>query len=198
MSARPFRDLHELREWFERHHATSSELLLLFYKVDSGKPSVTWPQAVDEALCFGWIDGVRARVDDERYTIRFTPRRPRSTWSAVNVKRAEALRRAGRMKQPGLAAFLVRNKENTGAYSHEQKEIDLANADKKAFKANAEAWGFFSKQPPSYRKAATWWVVSAKRPETRARRLADLIDHSEDGLRLPQFTPGGKKAARDE
>jgi uncharacterized protein YdeI (YjbR/CyaY-like superfamily) len=170
------------RAWLEEHHAAARELLAGFHKVGSGKPSMTWAESVDEALCFGWIDGIRRRLDDERYTIRFTPRKPRSTWSAVNVKRVAALTAEGRMRPAGLKAFEARAPDKTGIYSYEQRKMArLAQAQARQFKANKAAWDYFQAQPAWYRTAATWWVVSAKKEETRQRRLAQLMADSAAG-----------------
>ncbi len=179
----------ELRDWFNQHHETEIELLVGFYKKDSGKPSITWPESVDEALCVGWIDGVRRSLDDESYTIRFTPRKPRSIWSAVNIAKVEVLTQEKRMKPAGLKAFELRKENKSGIYSHEQlDQIELSEAETKAFKANQKAWDFFESQPGSYRKAVLWWIVSAKKEETRAKRMATLIDDCAYERRIKQFT----------
>jgi uncharacterized protein YdeI (YjbR/CyaY-like superfamily) len=165
-----------------------------FYKKGSARPSIAWPEAVDEALCFGWIDGVRRTIDDESYRIRFTPRRPRSIWSAVNVKRVAALTEAGRMTDAGLRAFAARTAARTGVYSFEQRsEPTLSPRDAKRLRANAAAWKFFQAQPPSYRRPATWWVVSAKQEATREKRLATLITDSAAGRRIKPLARPGKK-----
>ena len=171
-----------LRAWLEEHHQSERELLVGFYKKGSGRPSITWPESVDEALCFGWIDGVRRSLGDEAYTIRFTPRQSRSTWSVVNIRRAGELIAEGRMRPAGLAAFEARTGERSGVYSFEQKdEIAFDEAQARRFRADAKAWEFFQAQPPWYRKTATWWVISAKKEETRAKRLATLIEDSAAG-----------------
>jgi uncharacterized protein YdeI (YjbR/CyaY-like superfamily) len=181
-----FADASELRTWLERHHADAPELLVGFHKKRSGRTSITWSEAVDEALCFGWIDGVRRRIDDDSYTIRFTPRRPQSTWSAVNIRRAQELRRTGRMRPAGLRAFEARADERSAIYSYEQRrDATLQPDQQRRFRANRRAWEFFNAQPPSYRRTASWWVVSAKRDETRARRLDTLIRDSAEGRRIP-------------
>lgn len=174
----------ELRRWLERHHDSVPELLVGLYKKGSGKPSITWPQLVDQLLCFGWIDGVRRSLDQDSYTIRITPRRPSSTWSAVNLRRTRELIEAGLMAPAGLAAFETRDEEKTRRYSYERKTATLGSELEAAFRANARAWEFFQSQPPGYRKTATAWVVSAKREETRRRRLDTLIRDSEQGLRI--------------
>jgi uncharacterized protein YdeI (YjbR/CyaY-like superfamily) len=170
----------------------ASELRVGFHKKGSGSPSMTWPEAVDEALCFGWIDGVRKSIDETSYVIRFTPRKARSTWSAVNIKRVPELLPEGRMRlrPAGLSAFAAPAEEKSGFYSYEQREtVELAGADERQFRANHSAWDFFQAQAPSYRKAAIWWVVSAKREQTRQRRLAALIDDSAAGRRIASLTP---------
>ena len=182
-----FRTPAELRRWFARHHAKATELLVGYWKVGSGRPSVTWPESVDEALCVGWIDGVRRRVDDERYTIRFTPRKAASIWSAVNVARVEALAAAGRMTAAGLAAFERRIAHKVGVYSFEQRSVGLPPAYAERLRAHAEAWADWQRRAPSYRKAAMWWVVSAKQEATRERRLAQLIATCASGEGLPQL-----------
>jgi uncharacterized protein YdeI (YjbR/CyaY-like superfamily) len=176
----------EFRAWLAEHHEAETELVVGFYKKASGRPSMTWPQSVDQALCFGWIDGVRRRVDDTSYCIRFTPRKPRSTWSAVNVKRMKELVEAGLVAPAGMAAFQRRGDDNTAIYSYEQRHAArLAPDQEQRFKANARAWAFFAAQAPSYRRTATHWVTSAKRPETRERRLAQLIEDSQAGRLVP-------------
>ena len=181
-----FRNAGEFRDWIEKHGATASELFVGFHKVGTGKPSLTWPQSVDEALCFGWIDGVRKRIDDGAYQIRFTPRKAKSTWSAVNVRRVESLIAEGRMMPAGLDAFERRLEGNSGIYSYEQATpLALTPDEVKAFRRNKAAWEYFETVAPSYRKAVTHWIASAKREETRARRLAKLIESCAAGVRLP-------------
>lgn len=177
------------RAWLEEHHGSAGELLVGFWKRDSGRPSITWPQSVDEALCFGWIDGVRRSLGPEAYTIRFTPRRPTSIWSAINVGRVQALDKAGLMREAGRRAFALRKEAKTGVYSFERKEAAaLAPAEEAALRANPRAAAFFDGQPPWYRRTALHWVVSAKRAETRARRLAQLIADSAAGRTVPPLT----------
>jgi uncharacterized protein YdeI (YjbR/CyaY-like superfamily) len=173
-----------LRAWLQKNHASAAELLIGFYKVHTGRPGVTYQQALDEALCFGWIDGIRRRLDDESYTIRFTPRRPGSYWSAVNTKRAHALIAEGRMQPPGQAAFEARDPAKTEQYTDEASRDDLAPGYVRQFKANQKAWAFFQSQPPGYRRTASAWVMSAKREPTRLKRLATLIADSERGERI--------------
>ncbi len=177
------------RTWLEEHHETAQELWVGFYKTSSGKPGITWPEAVDQALCFGWIDGVRKGIDDASYTIRFTPRKPQSIWSTVNVKRAQELDRLGLMHPAGLKAFEERDQKKSGLYSYEQrKSSQLAPAYEKQFKANKKAWDFFQSKPPSYQQPAIWWVMSAKQEETRLKRLARLIEDSEHGRTIAPLT----------
>jgi len=174
------------------HHDSETELWVGFYKKDSGKASITWPQSVDEALCFGWIDGIRKNIDEVSYKIRFTPRKQRSTWSAVNIKRVAELTEQGLMQKPGLEAFAARQENRSGIYSYEQRSPELPAQYAKKLKKNATAWKFFQAQPPSYRKAVNWWVLSAKQEETRLKRLDKLIEDSAAGRRVPQFTPTRK------
>ncbi|MGA7615601.1 MAG: YdeI/OmpD-associated family protein [Thermoanaerobaculia bacterium] len=175
----------EFRRWLARHHASTDHLWVGFHKTKSGKPSMTWPQSVDEALCYGWIDGVRKSIDAERYTIRFTPRKKRSTWSLVNIRRVEELTRLGRMKPAGVAAFEARDEKKSGIYSFEQRQTaTLTTEELKEIRKNERAWEFFSAQPLGYRKIAAFWIRSAKREETRARRLRTLIYDSAAGLRV--------------
>ncbi|HEV3050006.1 MAG TPA: YdeI/OmpD-associated family protein [Longimicrobium sp.] len=175
----------DFRQWLQEHHQTERELLVGFYKKGSGRPSITWPESVVEALCFGWIDGVRRSVDDESYTIRFTPRKRGSIWSAVNMRLVEELIRDGRMQPAGLAAWEARDPAKSAVYSFEQKEAaQLAPEMEARFRENAQAWKFWEAQPPGYRKTAMHYVMSAKREETRAKRLQTLIDDSAAGLRI--------------
>ena len=182
MSATFFPTPAAFRRWLEKNHAQEKELWVGMYKVGSGRKSITWPQAVDEALCYGWIDGIRKSIDADSYMNRFTPRRPTSNWSAINIKRVHELIAEGRMTPAGLAAFEKRNDRRIGRYSFEQtKEIVLDDAQEREFRRHRKAWEYFQAQRPSYRKQATWWVISAKREETRARRLATLIADSAEG-----------------
>ena len=176
------------RRWLERHHASASELWVGFYKIGSGRGGLTYREALDEALCFGWIDGVRRRLDDRAFVQRFTPRKATSYWSAVNTKRAHELTRAGRMHAAGLDAFARRDAAATTRYSFERAAAALAPADTKRFRANRRAWAFFQAQPPGYRRIAVHWVVSAKKPETRQRRLDTLIADSAAGRRIGLVT----------
>ena len=173
----------DFRRWLLRNHAQAPELWLAFWRIDSGEPSITWPQSVDEALCCGWIDGIRKKLDDQRYCIRFTPRRPGSVWSAVNIARFDALQAEGRILPAGEAAFAARREDRSRIYAFEQGEVALGDHEA-PLRANAAAWAFFSAQPPGYRKVITWWVISAKQEATRQRRLAQLIAACAAGQRL--------------
>lgn len=177
----------ELGKWLKAHHTSSKELLVGFYKRGSGKASITWPESVDEALCVGWIDGIRKSVDEVSYTIRFTPRKAGSIWSAVNIKRVEALSQAGRMLPAGLAAFAKRKEARSGVYAYEQRGQGLSTEYERQLKANRRAWEFFRAQPPWYQRTASWWVISAKREETRLKRLAQLIDDSAHGRTIARL-----------
>ncbi|RYX91288.1 MAG: bacteriocin-protection protein [Comamonadaceae bacterium] len=180
-----FKTATAFRAWLARHAAKETELIVGFYKRSSGHASITWPESVDEALCHGWIDGVRTRIDDEAYKIRFTPRKATSIWSAVNIKRVEELQTLGRMKKQGLDAFARRKEAKSGIYAHEQAEpAILPQADAAVFRKNRKAWKFFEAQPPSYRHRMVWRIISAKREETKASRLANLIDASAEERRL--------------
>ena len=174
----------DFRRWLAQHHATSIELLVGFHKVDSGKPSLTWPESVDEALCVGWIDGVRKRIDERSYTIRFTPRRTGSIWSAVNIRRVEALTAESRMQPAGLKAFAARKENKSAIYAYEQQQAELVEPYAGLLKKNKAAWTFFQAQPPSYRKRMCWRVISAKQEATRLKRLEKLIAESAQGKRL--------------
>ena len=180
----------ELRAWLEEHHATASELWVGYYKKASGRRSLTWSQVVDEALCFGWIDGKAQRIDEHRYRQRLTPRRPNSNWSAVNVAKVAELRAQGRMTPAGEAAFAARREDRSVVYSYERRHEAAFDAEQETtFRQNPSAWRWFGAQSPSYRTTATFWVVSAKRPETRARRLATLIECSANERRVPALSP---------
>jgi len=179
---RYFKSPSDFRAWLERHHATARELLVGFHKRHTGAPSLTWPESVDEALCFGWIDGIRHRVDGERYTIRFTPRKAGSTWSAVNLRRIRALLKEGRMRPGGLKVFQERDRKKAGLYSFEQRRrIKLPPRLERLVRANPKAWSYFRAQAPWYQRTASFWVVSAKKEETRLKRLAYLIATSARG-----------------
>jgi uncharacterized protein YdeI (YjbR/CyaY-like superfamily) len=183
------------RAWLEKHHETALELLVGFYKRDSGKASITWPESVDEALCFGWIDGIRRSLGPEAYSIRFTPRRATSIWSRINVDNVERLRKARRMRPAGLRAYALRTDANTGVYSFERfAAAKLTKTEERALRSNRKAAAFFDRQPPWYRRVTIHWVTSAKREDTRARRLAALIANSAIGQRVGPATPS--RAAR--
>ena len=185
MTPRFFAPPQDFRRWLEKHHTDATELWVGFYKKSSGRPSITWPESVDEALCAGWIDGLRKRVDDESYMIRFTPRKAGSIWSAVNTRRAAELLKEGRMRPAGRAAFEARDPKKTNLYSFEQRQAAaLAPALEKRFKANRAAWTFFQSLPDGYRRTATFWVMSAKQEDTRRRRLDVLIEDSAAKLRV--------------
>lgn len=175
----------DFRAWLAEHHASSGELLVGFHKKGSGHASITWPESVDEALCFGWIDGVRHSLGAHGYTVRFTPRRRTSNWSKVNVARVQKLRAEGRMVSAGLRAFEARKPERTGIYAFENTAASLPLSGKQRLRANADASAFFEAQPAWYQRAAIHWVMSAKREETRARRLEVLIAHSESAQPVP-------------
>jgi uncharacterized protein YdeI (YjbR/CyaY-like superfamily) len=176
------------RKWLEKHHERESELLVGFYKKDSGRPSITWPESVDQALCFGWIDGVRRRIDDVSYSIRFTPRKSISNWSAINIARVAELTKLGLMAPAGLRAFERRRDDKSAIYAYENAVRTLAPEDEKRFRANKMAWAYFSAQAPSYQRVAIYWVTSAKKEETRERRLAALIEDSANEKRLDAYT----------
>ena len=176
------------RKWLERNHASAAELLVGFYKRGSGKPSITWPESVDQALCFGWIDGVRRRIDDVSYSIRFTPRKQISNWSAINIARVAELTKLGLMRPAGLRAFEHRREDKSAIYSYENAVRTFDPSDEKTFRANRKAWQFFNAQAPSYRRVCIYWVTSAKKEETRARRLATLINDSANGERVGVVT----------
>ena len=166
----------EFRKWLRKHHASAAHLLVGFYKTSSGAPSITWPESVDEALCFGWIDGVRTRIDDVSYTIRFTPRKASSVWSSVNMRRAQSLIKAKRMMPAGRKAFDARRANKSGVYSYEKRPDRLIEPYAGMLAKNPAANEFFASQAPSYQRAAIWWVISAKQEDTRLRRARTLIE----------------------
>lgn len=173
-----FETQQDFRNWLEAHHELATELLVGYYKVGSGKPSMSWSQSVDQALCFGWIDGVRRSIDKESYCIRFTPRRPTSNWSAINIRKIEELTKAGLMKPAGVKAFALRKENKSEVYSYENEALPLALDLEKQFRENKEAWDFFMKQAPSYKKAIAKWIESAKQEKTRQSRLERAIQES--------------------
>ena len=184
MSPKFFKTPAAFRKWLAAHHATEKELWVGFYKKPSGKPSITWPESVDQALCFGWIDGVRKSIDEDSYKIRFSPRRSTSIWSSVNTKRAGELIEQKLMQPAGLKAFEARKENRSGIYAYEQRSAELVEPYAGMLKRNKAAWTFFQAQAPSYRKVINWWIVSAKREETRLQRLNKLIEESSAGRRL--------------
>lgn len=184
-----FKSQAEFRRWLSAKHDKELELWVGFYRKDSGKGGITYSEALDEALCFGWIDGIRKKLDDESFVQRFTPRKARSIWSNVNIARVGKLTEAGRMAPSGVAAFSLRDPARSGIYSFEREAATFPPEFQKLFSKNKKAKTFFDAQPPYYRKLATFFVVSAKREETRAKRIALLMERSEQGMRLPQFEP---------
>jgi uncharacterized protein YdeI (YjbR/CyaY-like superfamily) len=174
----------KFRAWLAKNHAAKPELLVGFHKKGSGKPSIDWPQSVDEALCFGWIDGVRRNIDEDSYCIRFTPRRARSVWSSINIRRVKVLSKEGRMSAAGLAAYQRRSKDRSAIYAYEQRDTaKLTPAETRLFKAEAGAWEYFSKLAPSYRQKALYWITSSRKPATRQSRLARIIAMSAAGTK---------------
>jgi uncharacterized protein YdeI (YjbR/CyaY-like superfamily) len=188
MKIKFFKSAAECRRWLERNHNRVTEQWFGFYKKDSGKRGITYQEALDEALCFGWIDGLKKSVDESSYTFRFTPRKPKSVWSLVNTRRAEELRKLGRMKPAGLIALDARDPEKSGIYSFENRPRQLSDSCEKEFKAHKEAWEFFQGQPPGYQRTASFWVMSAKQEATRLQRLARLISNSEKKIRPGTIT----------
>ena len=184
MNPRFFKSPPAFRKWLAANHAKSKELWVGFYKKGSGKPSIDWPQSVDEALCFGWIDGIRKSIDDASYKIRFTPRKPGSVWSAVNIRNVDRLIKEKLMQPAGLKAYEARKENRSGIYAYEQRSPELVEPYLTTFKRNKKAWVFYQAQPPSYRKVLNWWVISAKQEETRLKRLEQLIEKSAQGERI--------------
>lgn len=182
----------DLRRWFESNFDKATEVYIGFYKVSTGIPSITWSQSVDEALCFGWIDGIRKSLDEESYSIRFTPRRAKSIWSAVNIKKVEKLLREGLMKPAGIEIFEKREKKNSNIYSFEKGAVKFSKEFERKFKSNKKAWNFFQQQVPSYKKPAINWVMSAKQEATRKRRLDTLVNDSEAGQKIKPLNYGKK------
>jgi uncharacterized protein YdeI (YjbR/CyaY-like superfamily) len=197
MKPRFFTSQSAFRSWLKRHHSKTRELWVGFYRTESGRGGITYPEALDEALCFGWIDGLRKSVDDSSYAIRFTRRKPDSIWSAINTRRVEELINLGRMQKPGLTAFQTRDLKKSQQYSYERYNCRLEAAHEQQFKKNAKAWEFFRAQAPWYRRTTTWWVVSAKQEETRLKRLAILIRDSEKEKKIgPLDYPRNKRKGR--
>ncbi len=183
----------DFRTWLEKNHLTKKELLVGFYKKESGKPSITWPESVDQALCFGWIDGIRKSLNDESYTIRFTPRKGKSHWSAINLRKYVALKKLKQIHPAGEEAFARMDKKNTKRASFEQKQIQLDKSFESKLKSSKKAWAFFENLAPSYKKASIWWVISAKQQTTQLRRLDILIKSSEAGEKIPMLRQSKKK-----
>lgn len=179
-----FNDQHEFRKWLEKNHKSEPEIIVGYYKVGTGRPSLTWSQSVDQAICFGWIDGIRRSIDEERYCIRFTPRKPTSIWSKVNIKKVEELKKKGLMTEPGLQAYNSRKDSKSGIYSFEKDAARLDDDSERLFKSNQIAWDFFEKQAPSYRKTKIYWIMSARQEATRISRLNKLILACEKHIRF--------------
>lgn len=182
----------DLRKWFEKNHKVEKELFVGYYKVSSGKPSVTWSGSVDEALCFGWIDGIRRTIDKQSYCIRFSPRNPKSNWSAINIRKVEELKKLGLMKTEGLKAFGFRKESNSKIYSYENPPLEFSPEFKKIFITNKKAWLYYQSETPTYRKVTTRWVMSAKQDSTRTRRLKELIYDSAAGKKIKAMSYGKK------
>lgn len=178
----------DFRKWLEGNHNKKTELFVGFYKVNSGKPSMTWSQAVDQAICFGWIDGVRKSIDQDVYFIRFTPRKPTSIWSSVNIKKVEELSNQGLMQPAGLASFAFRKEHKSRIYAYEKEAIILSAGFEEKFKENKKAWAFFQSLPPSYHKSAINWVMTGKQEATRVKRLEELIKDSEAGRKIKRLS----------
>jgi uncharacterized protein YdeI (YjbR/CyaY-like superfamily) len=179
-----FKNAQEFREWLQDHYKTEKELGVGYYKTRTGKPSMTWSESVDQALCFGWIDGIRRSIDDESYSIRFTPRNPNSVWSTVNIKKVEELTQKGLMTAEGLDAFNKRKPEKSGIYSFENRPEQLPEESEKLFMKNKDAWKYFTIQAPSYRRTVIFWIMSAKTEKTQMARLSKLIEASKDKKRI--------------
>lgn len=174
----------DFRQWLEENHVSETELLVGYYKISSGKPSMTWSESVDEALCFGWIDGIRRSIDEESYCIRFTPRKPKSNWSAINIKKIEELTAKGLMQEAGITAFAKRKEEKSAIYAYENKPTEFLAEFENIFRQNEKAWIFFEKQPSWYKRTIIFWVLSAKKPETQKRRLDKLIFECENERKM--------------
>ena len=185
MKPRFFATPEKFRAWLAKNHAKAAELLVGFHKKGSGKASIDWPQSVDEALCFGWIDGIRRNIDADSYSIRFTPRRARSVWSSINIRRVKVMKKEGRMSEAGLAAYQRRSQDRSAIYAYEQRaSAKLTPAEMRLFKADAGAWKYFSALAPSYRHKVLYWITSSRKPETREKRLARVIAASVAGKKL--------------
>jgi len=195
MKPKFFSSPEQFRDWLERNHDSTTELLIGFHKKSSGKKSITYAEALDEALCFGWIDGVRKSLNETSYIQRFTPRKPRSIWSLINVRHIERLTKQGRMHSAGLAAYARRDPKRTGIYSFENRPRELSAAYEKTFRQNKMAWTFFQEQPSYYKRLMIFRIMEAKKEETQLRRLKQLIESSEKGLRLGAIEPKTKDNA---
>ncbi|MFZ1520371.1 MAG: YdeI/OmpD-associated family protein, partial [Ignavibacteriaceae bacterium] len=182
----------DLRKWFEKNHKKEKEIFIGYYKVSTGKLTVSWSQSVDEALCFGWIDGIRKSIDEESYCNRFTPRNPKSNWSAVNIKKVEELTKLGLMKPEGLNAFGFRKVEKSKIYAYENPKVEFDKSFEKLFKSNKKAWAFYQTTSPTYRKVTTRWVMSAKQDTTRLKRLNELITDCAAGRNIKAMSYGKK------
>lgn len=177
---------YDFRKWLERNHQNETELIVGFHKKATNKPSIRWPESVDQALCFGWIDGIRKKIDDEAYTIRFTPRKSTSHWSSVNIKRIKELKKAGLVQEVGWSIYQKRTSENSAQAYHEQKQLSFSDKYLGQLKSNPKAYQFFTEElAPSYRKQSIWWVMSVKKEETRDRRMNTLIEVSERKEKIP-------------
>lgn len=188
-----FSSADEFGQWLFENHQNLTEQWIGFYKVKSGKPSMNWSESVDQALCYGWIDGLRKSIDDDSYKIRFTPRKPKSHWSAVNLDKMKVLLAENLVSPAGVAIYEQRDKKNAKKASFEQKEVKLPKEYSKELRANDLAWAFFNELPPSIKKPSIWWVISAKQETTRKRRLKILIESSENGERIPMLRWSKKK-----
>jgi len=193
MKAKFFSSPVQFRQWLEQNHDSASELLVGFHKKSSAKKSITYAEALDEALCFGWIDGVRKNLNETSYTIRFTPRKPKSIWSLVNVRHVERLKKEGRMQPAGLEAYARRDPKRTGIYAFENAPRELSTTYEKIFRENKKAWEFFEKHPPYSKRTTIHWIMSAKKEETRLRRLKQVIENSEKGVRSGVLVPKPKE-----
>jgi len=192
MEVRFFATPDDFCKWLDQNYDKQTEQWVGYYKVKSGIPSMTWSESVDEALCYGWIDGLRKSIDEKSYKIRFTPRRPKSIWSAINIQKVAELTKLGKMKPVGIEAFKKLDVKRTDVYSFEQKELVLGEAFEQKIKDNEKAWNFFQSLPPSAKKATIHWLMSAKREDTKLRRLDTLIESSENGLRIPMLRQNKK------
>ena len=196
MNPKFFKAPGDFHKWLEKNHDKSKELFIGFYKKASGKKSITYPEALEEALCFGWIDGVVKNIDEISYMQRFSPRKPKSIWSLINVRHVERLKTEGRMQPPGLAAYALREDKRTGVYSFENRPRELSPEYQKLFQKNKKAWEFFKTQPPYYQRTLSFYVMGAKREETRLRRLQLLIESSAKGKRHGLLEPKAKSKTR--